>query len=104
MPEYIRIEDIKVGMILSEPVQNNFGQTMIPKDFNLEEKHLKMLKLWNISGAMIKKSDDDKQVELSPELIKKVKESIELRMDWKINNSIETDLFSSVIKFLAENG
>lgn len=103
MPEYVKVDEIKAGMILAEPVQNNFGQTMIPQDFTIEEKHLRMLKLWNITGAMIKKDGDDKKKELTADVIKKIKEKLESRMDWKTSNSIESNLFTCAIKHLAEN-
>lgn len=103
MPEYVKIDEIKPGMILSEPVQNNFGQTMIPKDFSIEEKHLRLFKLWNVAGIIIKKDSDDKKKEISPEQIKKMKEKLEARMAWKSENSLENNLFSCAIRHLAEN-
>lgn len=103
MPLFTRIENIKAGMVISEAIQNNFGQTVIPKDFRIEEKHLKLLKLWNIAGAMIKQGDEDKQVVLSPVSVKDVKSNLESRMKWKAENLIETNLFTSAVKFLAEN-
>lgn len=50
MPQFVKLEEIQAGMVLSEPVQNNFGQVMIPKDFTIEEKHFRLLKLWNVVG------------------------------------------------------
>lgn len=96
MPEYITIDEIMPGMILSEPVQNNFGQTMIPKDFKIEEKHLRLFKLWNVTGITIKKDGDDKKKEISPELIKKMKDKLESRMAWKSENSLENDFFCRI--------
>lgn len=104
MPQFVKLEEIKAGMVLSEPVQNNFGQVMIPKDFTIEEKHLRLLKLWNVVGIIIKLDDDDTKVELTPEQIKKYRDRLESRMTWKAENSIENNLFSSAVKHLAENG
>lgn len=104
MPLYVKFEEITPGMILAEPVQNNFGQTMIPKDFTIEEKHLRMLKLWNITGIIIKRDEDDVKKELTPDVIKKYKDRLESRMSWKAENAIENNMFSCAIKHLAEYG
>lgn len=104
MPLYVKLEEIEPGMVLSEPVQNNFGQTMIPKDFTIEEKHLRMLKLWNITGIIIKRDEEDVKKELTPDVIKKYKDRLESRMSWKAENAIENNMFSCAIKHLAEYG
>lgn len=101
MSEFIPIDKIETGMELAEPVVNNFGQIMVPAGFEIKDKHIRLIKTWNISGIMIKGENDGDDIQISPQILESVKNRVEKRMSWKANNEIEKDLFNSVIRHLA---
>lgn len=97
MPQYILIKEIKDGMILSDSIVNNFGQTLLPAGSVLKESHFRFFRTWNITGIMIKSDVEDEDKELSPELIKIAKARLQKRMNWSPKNNIEQDLFEMAI-------
>lgn len=55
----MKIEDLRVGMIVGEEVFNNRGQLLIPVGRPIDEKHLRALKIWGIPSIHIAQTDDD---------------------------------------------
>ncbi|MFY8162567.1 MAG: hypothetical protein ACOVNU_14625 [Candidatus Kapaibacteriota bacterium] len=103
MAIYVLVNEIIDGMILSEPIVNNFGQTLLPFGAILSEKHIRIFRTWNITGVMIK-SDQDDDTELSPELQVLARERLRKRMGWLPRNAIEKDLVDmAVIKLIKMN-
>ncbi|MBI5325674.1 MAG: hypothetical protein HZB41_10480 [Ignavibacteriae bacterium] len=92
MAEVVSSNDIKTGMVVSEPVVNSFGQTLISAGVEINEQHIKLLKLWNISCVSIKTSDGDELEELSEEMINLGLERLLKRLTWKPRNENEQDL------------
>jgi hypothetical protein len=97
MPEFVATEDVEEGMLLAEPVRNNFGQVMIPEAHQVKPQHLKLLKTWNVSGIVIKKDGEEEQKSLTPEQIKLLKSEMEEQMDWTCDFDLENDLFNTAI-------
>jgi hypothetical protein len=89
----ISIDDIGEEMILAEPIINNFGQTLINSGCKLQEKHKKILKMWNIKVVMIKENGSEENNELSEELKQLSMDKLNKRMNWQPRNSIEQDLY-----------
>jgi hypothetical protein len=103
MAIYVLVNEIIDGMILSEPIVNNFGQTLLPFGAILSEKHIRIFRTWNITGVMIK-SDQDDDTELSPELQVLARERLRKRMGWLPRNAIEKNLVDmAVIKLIKMN-
>lgn len=105
MANYILVSEISNGMILSEPIINNFGQTLLPSGAVLSDSHIKIFKTWNITGVMIKTdSDEEDEIEISPELKAKARERLKRRMSWLPNNAVERDLVDmAIIKLIKMN-
>ena len=93
MAQLVPIIDINEGMILSEPILNNYGQILIPAGTKLGENHKKILKIWNIHTVSIKSDKDEMEVEISKELEALAIERLSKRMHWKPRNVYEEDLF-----------
>jgi len=53
MSRTISIDEIKVGMVLSDDVINPQGLVLIKKNIQLTEKHIKVLKRWGITTVTI---------------------------------------------------
>src|SRR3989339_577908 len=56
MAEIVATNNVNAGMVVSEPVVNSFGQTLISTGVEINEQHIKLLKMWNISCISIKTS------------------------------------------------
>ena len=89
MAVIITIEQIKDGMIVSEPVINNFGFTLIPSGTILQEKHKKVLKTWNVYTVSIKTDESEDGTEISEELKALAIERLSKRMKWTPRNNQE---------------
>lgn len=99
MPIFVTVDEVEEGMLLAEPIRNNFGQEMMPVGHEIKSQNMRLLKIWNVNGIVIKQSDEEEQDSaLSPEEIKKIKEEMESRMDWTCDFELEIDLFNTAIK------
>ncbi len=97
MAVIITVEQIKDGMIVAEPVINNFGFTLVPSGTILNEKHKKVLKTWNVYTVSIKTDDTEDESEISEELKKLAIDRISKRMKWTPRNSQEINLYNTAI-------
>lgn len=99
MPKFVTVDEVEEGMLLAEPIRNNFGQVMMPVGHQIKAQHMRLLKIWNVNGIVIKMSNEEEENSaLSPEEIKKIKEELETRMDWTCDFELEIDLFNTAIK------
>jgi len=92
MASYVSIEEIADGMVLAERLVNNFGQTLLPSGAKLSPKHKNMLKTWNITGVMIKGSNDDDEI-INPALLASTKAKIMEKALWRPKNRLEDEIF-----------
>ncbi len=101
MPKYVTIDEIEVGMIVSEAVVNNFGQTLVPVGTEIKENHAKVLKTWNVPGLLIKSDFNEEALLLHPELRSIARNRILKRMNWRPKNPMEADILEmGVIKLI----
>ncbi|MBM2813582.1 MAG: hypothetical protein HW421_344 [Ignavibacteria bacterium] len=101
MSKVISTEDIQDGMVLAEPLINNFGQTLLPAGITLGTKHVKTLKTWNIFTVSVKGDDNDEETEISEEMKGIAEEIFSKRISWKPKNLLESDLYMLGIIFNA---
>lgn len=97
MAEFVQLSNIEEGMIVAEPVLNNFGQTLLPSDVTIEKRHIKILKTWNISGIVAKGDESEEEFELSEELVKKALKHIRKRMHWSPQTKLEMNMLQMAI-------
>lgn len=103
MSSIVLTENIQEGMILAEPILNNYGQILIGAGVELKDRHKKVLKTWNIQSVLIHNhdfNDDDIQndqnyAQLEGELLS--------RMTWIPELPIEQDLLKSAVMICATN-
>jgi hypothetical protein len=103
MSNIITIDQIQEGMIVAEPILNNFGQVLISPGVILQEKHKNILKTWNIKAICIKSDESDEEVEISEELRSLAVERLNKRMIWEPRNAIENNLYQIGILQTAKN-
>jgi len=102
MSKLIRLDDLTPGMVLAEPVLNNYNQTLLSAGIELNDEKIKILRTWNIQTLYIKSENEDKPFEISPEILEICTEKLEKRMIWQPRNEIEKDLFDSAVHILAK--
>lgn len=92
MAKIVFTEQIKEGMVLSEPLLNNFGQTLMPSGTKLTERHKRILKTWNIMQVSIKSDNEEEEIEISAGLLNIAKERLATRVLWEPRTSQEEDM------------
>ncbi|MFW5701735.1 MAG: hypothetical protein ACOCX7_02180 [Bacteroidota bacterium] len=101
MAEIVQIDQIEEGMVLAEPIVNNFGQTLLPADIELSSKHVNILKTWNIRSVTVKGDATQEDFTLSEELRAKAKEHLAGRMKWEPRDKFEKELYKMGIVHVA---
>lgn len=56
----ILLDQVKPGMVLEQPVSNANGRMLIPAGCELNEKHIKAMKMWGIPDVSVKGTDEVK--------------------------------------------
>ncbi len=101
----LEIDKVEEGMVLYEPVTNNFGQTLLSSGTELTQKHINMLKMWSISEINITTGDDKPQEEssISQELLEMARKTLDARMSWKPKNEMEEELVQLALESIVKN-
>lgn len=94
MAKIINVEDIEDGMVNPEPIVNKFGQTLLSAGTTLSQRHVLILKTWNIRTVRVK-SDSDESLEISEEALASAKQKLMRRIRWTPSLPIEDDLILS---------
>ena len=97
MGTIITLEQIKDGMVVADPVVNNFGFTLIPSGTILSERHKRILKTWNVFTVSIKGDDFEEDFVISDELKAIAIERLSKRIKWEPRNKYEINLYNSAI-------
>lgn len=100
MAEQVTIDNIQDGMVLSEPVLNKHGQVLIGKDIKLENKHIRILKSWNVQFVYIKNNEKKADTDnISKELLKLAVLDLKKIIKWKPSNEYEVSFLNACIKY-----
>lgn len=103
MGSRINIENIEEGMVLSEPVLNKHGQVLLGTGIDLQKKHIRILKSWNISFVYIKDENQNENRKISKELMKLAVKDLKKIIKWKPINKNEVALINACAKYLVMN-
>lgn len=102
MPRVITYDKITEGMVLAEPIINNYGQTLLPAGVELKASHIRILKTWNIRLVKVKGDNTEAlEYQISPEMISNAQDILSKRMTWKPRNAAEMDMFKCGVIYLA---
>ncbi len=93
MGKVIVIDKAEQGMILDEPILNNFGQTLLPSGIELSQNHINMLKAWNINSLSIR-TDSSGEPEYSKEMKRIAEKYIRQVIEWEPEYPQEKDIFN----------
>jgi len=92
MPKVVITNDLEPGMLLHSPVSNNFGQILIGANFELSQKHIFMLKTWNIQTVTIQSEDTEEELLINNVQLEEFKVKLIEILGWKPRNKNEEDL------------
>ncbi|MDQ1265127.1 MAG: hypothetical protein QG635_277 [Bacteroidota bacterium] len=97
MASYLSVEDLEEGMELSEPILNSFGQVLIPEGATISERHINVLKTWNIKTVAVKSDEEEVEAEISEELKQLCMSKVQERIKWQPRNAHEKDLINMAV-------
>ncbi len=98
----IPIEKIEDGMILADPILNQFSQILIPAGTVLSDFHKKILVRWNISFVNIYSNEDDVDIEIDDDIILEATNYILNKLLWTPSNEFENDMVFVASKHIAK--
>lgn len=104
MPQVVNIDEVQVGMTLSEDVINPQGLVLIKKNVELTEKHIKVMMRWGISTISVADSldvaaDGRPIAEIMQEKLTEIGLQLENRFLGCDNNEIMMDIKNCVREY-----
>jgi len=94
MQQIIQIDKIEDGMVLAEPVLNQFSQVLLPSGTVLTHFHSTILKKWNINYVFIYIQENEEESPIPKELIESCRKEITSKLLWTPTIPIEKDLIN----------
>ncbi len=96
-------------MVLADSVVNSYGQTLIGAGLTLSQKHIFMLKTWNVLKVRVKSENEEENEEIiSTDVKVRSEQWLKNRIKWKPDNKFEQDIYQMGIlnraKQMMKNG
>lgn len=98
----VSIDLLESGMTLEKPVLNKFEQVLLPIGTELTDRHIRLLKTWNIDFVEVRDREKEEELGISDEAIAEAIEAVSRRMNWRPANQYENDIFQMGVLNLAE--
>ena len=96
----LKIDELKPGMILAEPVHNQSGALLLEKDTSLTKRRIWMLKTWGIVNVSVGgKSRDARKTAIETEW--EAKDTIEKELRAKFEDTIDDPVMETIMKAAA---
>jgi len=93
------LKEVDPGLILTEPVLNQFGQTLLARGVELQPRHLKVLKTWGCKTVKVKEEGaTEKEAEVSPEILERALARVNWRLKWEPTTHLEKEMFQLAVK------
>jgi hypothetical protein len=93
------LKEVDPGLILTEPVLNQFGQTLLARGVELQPRHLKVLKTWGCKTVKVKEEGiPEKEAEVSPEIVDRALARVKWRLKWEPTTNLEKEIFQLAVK------
>jgi len=96
----LKLDELKPGMILAEPVHNQSGSLLLDKEISLTKRRIWMLKTWGVDKVSVKgrPTTDDKT---TSEAERETQESIEKELRDKFEDTIDDPVMEIIMKAAA---
>lgn len=101
MNRTIPVEMIEDGMILANPVLNQFSQVLIPAGTSLTNFHKNILQRWDIGFVQVTSEEDLLPNEIPQEILMQSQNKLQGKLLWTPELEIENDLFEAASKVIA---
>jgi hypothetical protein len=103
MSAIIAIDEIKVGMVLSDDVINPQGLVLIKKGVQLTDKHIKVLKRWGITSISITDfADAAADTRPSTEIIQEKLAEIEAQLESRFAGCEHSEIMMNIKRCVHE--
>jgi hypothetical protein len=93
----IQADHIKDGMILQEPILNNFGFVLMPAGSVMSTRHIKLLSTWNIKVVHVLSDEEIEEDVFSNELLENARIKVAERIKWDPRNELEEVIIEQAI-------
>lgn len=87
------ISELEEGDILAEPLISSYGTFLLPGGTPINQKQIKLMKMWNIKKVVIRMDIENFDSWLSDELLSYSYKVFSERCPWKPTNEYDGDLF-----------
>jgi hypothetical protein len=96
----LKLDELKPGMILAEPVHNQSGSLLLDKEISLTKRRIWMLKTWGVDKVSVKgrPTTGDKT---TSEAERETQESIEKELRDKFEDTIDDPVMEIIMKAAA---
>ena len=95
----VPLETLEPGMILAEPVFNQFGQLLIPKGAQLSSRHVKVFKTWGIHRITVEGGESVEEIPVIDEEIQnRARDRVNKRLFWQPNNPLEEEIIHLAVQ------
>ena len=96
----LKLDELKSGMILAEPVYNQSGSLMLDKETSLTKRRIWMLKTWGVDKVSVKGRPKEGDKTIS-ETERETQESIEKELRAKFEDTIDDPVMEIIMKAAA---
>ncbi|HOP50952.1 MAG TPA: hypothetical protein PK887_10055 [Ignavibacteriales bacterium] len=97
MAEYVGIDAVTPGQKLAKPVYNKFKQVLLQEGVELDEKNIKLLKIWGVTMVYIESINENKVV-FTEDDIEDAKKYVRQMFLWEPITLFEKSLFNLAIE------
>lgn len=103
MAEFIGIDNALPGQILAKPVYNKFKQILLQQGVILDEKNIKLLKVWGVTTVCIE--SDNKTQEQTIDIDKEeIINNVKKMFLWEPFSDFEKNLFNFAVEHQIKKG
>lgn len=100
----IPVSEAMIGMVVANSITTPYGTTLLPSKSIIEERHLKLFKIWGVDSVSIhrrEEAQDSSMQDLTPSLLEQGLRRLRRHVQWNPRIPIEHNLFKTAIKILA---
>jgi hypothetical protein len=92
------LKAVEPGLILAEPVLNQFGQTLLPRGVELQPRHLQVLKTWGCKTIKVHKEEfPEKEADVNSEVLDRALARVNWRLKWEPTTNLEKEIFQLAV-------
>lgn len=103
MAEFIGIDNAVPGQKLAKPVYNKFKQVLLQQGVVLDEKNIKLLKVWGVTIVCVE-SDNTTQKEVIDIDREEVVNFVKKMFLWEPTSEFEKNLFNFAVEHQIKRG